>query len=254
MKVAFVLVAALLLGACQTDKLVTKQADDPRPTSVNYIARPKGPQVAKGAVIFINGLDFRNLRHHYDDPTPDILRWFVTAGFDVYRLDLAPKDQNPSDVLFAATERAILHMRRQNYRRVFIVGQSAGGNAGLASISQGSPVQSDGAIAFAVGGINGLASAEFNLGYHRLFTGQIEPTKRVAVFHFRNDKVLGQWQREAVEISRANLSGRRNAMVRVPPTVEGHGAAGTFEFESAYGRCLAEFLAADDPDGSVCPP
>jgi len=254
MKIAFVLVAALLLGACQTDNLVTTRTDDPRPTSVNYVARPKGPQVAKGAVIFINGIDFRNRTHQYDDPTPDILQWFVRGGFDVYRLDLAPSDQSPAGRLFAATERAISDMRRQNYKRVYVVGQSAGGVAALISVSRERSIQSDGAIAIAVGGINAVESPQLNLWAHREIVDGIRTDRRAAVFHFRDDELLGRWHNEAVAICRARLDGRRNAMVRVPPGVTGHYAMDDAAFVKTYGACLAAFLAADDPDGSVCPP
>jgi hypothetical protein len=116
MKAVLAAVLALALGACQTDKLVTKQADNPRPTSVNPIAKSKGPQVAKGAVLFINGIDSRDRTHQHDDPTPDILQFFVDGGFDVYRLDLAPGDQAPFGRVFAAMTGTISDMRRQNYR------------------------------------------------------------------------------------------------------------------------------------------
>jgi alpha-beta hydrolase superfamily lysophospholipase len=254
MKAAFVLVAALLLGACQTDKLATKQADDPRPTSVNPIAKPKGPQIAKGAVLFINGIDGRNLRHHADEETPDILHWFAGGGFDVYRVDLAPKDQDPSDRVFAAMDRAIFDMRRQNYRRVYVVGQSAGGVAALVSTEKHRSVQSDGAIAIAVGGFSGNETAQINLQFHELIVREVTPATRVAVFHFRDDQILGRWHNEAVRISRSKLDGRRNAMVRVPPGVTGHYAMDTPAFVRTYGACLTQFLAADDPDGSICPP
>jgi pimeloyl-ACP methyl ester carboxylesterase len=152
MKVAFVLVAALLLGACQADKLVTKWIDDPRPTSVNPIATPKGPQATKGAVLFINGVDYADRRtHHIDEDTPHILNWFSFAGFDVYRLDLSPKDQDRYNLIFDAMDRAISDMRRQSYRQVYVVGQSVGGVAALVSTLL-RPIQSDGAVAFAAGG------------------------------------------------------------------------------------------------------
>jgi hypothetical protein len=295
MKAAFVLIAALLLGACQTTKpagisaacaneiadvehynrllverglppsivlnrhcraeqLAGQQIEDTRPTSVNYIARPKGPQVAKGAVIFINGIDFRNRTHHYDDTTPDILHWFLAGGFDVYRLDLAPNDQAPFGRIFAAMSNTISDMRRQNYRRVYVVGQSAGGVAALISVSRERPVQSDGAIAIAVGGVNALESPQLNLQAHRDILSEIRTDKRTAVFHFREDELLGRWHNEAVALSRSKLDGRRNAMVRVPPGVTGHYAMDDSAFLQTYGRCLTEFLAADDPDGSICPP
>jgi len=254
MKAILAAVLALALGACQTDKLVTKQADDPRPTSVNPIAKPKGPQVAKGAVLFINGIDFRDRTHMIDDETPDILQWFAGSGFDVYRIDLAPADQAPFERVFAAMDRAIADTRRQNYRRVYVVGQSAGGVAALTSIMRDSPIQSDGAIAIAVGGVNALESAQTNLQAHRAILNGIATTKRVAVFHFRDDELLGRWHNEAVEISRDKLSVRRNAMVRVPPNVTGHYAMDDARFVKTYGACLAEFLASDDPNERVCPP
>jgi len=253
MKAILAAVLALALGACQTDNLVTKQADDPRPTSVNPIAPLKGPQVAKGAVLFINGVDFRNLTHHIDEATPSIMYWFANGGFDVYRLDLAPKDQNPAPRLFAATDKAIEGLRRQSYRRVFVVGHSGGGIAALTSTTAG-PIQSDGAIAFASGGVNALDSAEENLRFHRLLTSEIPANKRVAIFHFRDDELLGRWHREAVNISTSTLQGRKNAMVRVPPRATGHLATQSSALANIYGRCLAEFLAADDPNERVCPP
>ena len=102
------------------------------------------------------------------------------------------------------------------------------------------------------GGVNGLEPAEFNLRFHRQFTSQVQPNKRVAVFHFPNDEIFGRWQKEAIEISFANLGNRRNAMVRVPPLVTGHEGMNKFYFIDTYGRCIAEFLAADEPNERIC--
>jgi alpha-beta hydrolase superfamily lysophospholipase len=252
MKVAFVLVAALLLGACQTDNLVTKQANDPRPTSVDYIAKPKGPQVAKGAVLFINGVDGTSPSHHYDFDTPNILYWFSGAGFDVYRLNLAPKDQVPFGRVLQATDRAISDIRRQNYRKIFVVGQSAGGVSALVTLIEGGNV-ADGAIAFAPVAV-GNAPKNQQIEWHTDIVSKIGPTRRVAIFHFDGDDLVKNWHKEAVAISSAKLANRRNAMIRVPSNASGHFGFESVAFQNTYGLCLAEFLATDDPNERVCPP
>ena len=253
MKAAFALVAALLLGACQTDKLVTKQADDPRPTSVNYVFKPKGPQIAKGAVLFLHGGDSQSRDHDLEIKAPRFLTYMDGIGFDVFRLDLAPRDQNADAIFHRWLPSTVADFRRQRYKKVYVVGQSAGGMAAL--VAARSDVQlSDGAVAFAPGW-NAREPVSTQVGWHRAAISKIAPSTRVAIFHFRKDELAGRWHKEAVSISNEAFAGRRNAMVRVPPgDIEGHGAIGLQEFANIYGSCLAEFLASDDPDGSVCPP
>jgi hypothetical protein len=41
-------------------------------------------------------------------------------------------------------------------------------------------------------------------------------------------------------------------MVRVPPLVTGHEGMNKFYFIDTYGRCIAEFLAADEPNERIC--
>jgi pimeloyl-ACP methyl ester carboxylesterase len=253
MKAIFAAVLALALGACQTDKLVTKQADDPRPTSVNFVFKPKGPQVAKGAVLFVHGGDYRSGEHDLDKKSPRFLTYIDGIGFDVFRLDLAPRDQNAEAVFDRWLPSAVADFRRQRYKKVYVVGQSAGGFTAL--IAARNDIRfADGAIAFApTWNANDPVSTILRIHRETLF--KIAPSTRVAIFHFRNDELAGRWHKEAVSISNEVFAGRRNAMVRVPPgDIEGHGAIGLQEFANIYGKCLAEFLAADDPNERVCPP
>jgi hypothetical protein len=253
MKAILAAVLALALGACQTDKLVTKQADDPRPTSVNPVFKPKGPQVAKGVVLFLHGGDHQSGDHDLDSKSPRFLTYIDGIGFDVFRLDLAPRDQNAESIFDRWLPSTIADFRRQRYKKVYVVGQSAGGITAL--ISTRSDVQlSDGAVAFApVWNANDPITAILRV--HRDTLSKIAPSTRVAIFHFRNDELIGNWHDQAVGISRQALGNRSNAMVRVPPgDIEGHGAIGLQDFANIYGKCLAEFLAADDPNERVCPP
>jgi pimeloyl-ACP methyl ester carboxylesterase len=294
MKAAFVLVAGLLLGACQTTKpvgistacaneiaaverynllrdiefmppivlrphclaeqIAGRQIEDTRPTSVNPIAPPKGPRATKGAVLFINGVDYaQRRRHHIDESTISVLDWISFAELDVYRLDLSVIDQSRFNLIFAAMDRAIGDMRGQGYRRVFVAGHSIGAVAALVSVSS-RPVQSDGAVLFAAGFMDASQSRETNLHRYQAWTSAVQPDKRIAVFHFRDDEIFGALHEETVEISRQTLGTRRNAMVRVPSRVTGHDGTKDFNFYNIYGRCLGEFLAAENPNERVCPP
>lgn len=253
MKLILAAVLALALGACQTDKLVTKQPADSRPTSVNSVFKPKGPKVAKGAVLFLHGGNHLSGDHDLDAKSPRFLTYIDGTGFDVFRLDLAPRDQNVDGVFDRWLPSTIANFRRQGYKKVYVVGQSAGGFAAL--VSARNDVQlSDGAVAFApVWNFNDPVNTMLRL--HRETVSKIAPSTRVVIFQMRNDELIGNWHDQAVAISRQALANRRNAMVRVPPgDIEGHGAIGLQEFANIYGSCIAQFLAADDPDGSICPP
>lgn len=236
----------LALAACQTTG--TPQ----RGTKLNPIARPLGPQAAKGAVLWMDGISGSNPSHHADIPTPDILHWFIPAGLDVYRLDLGIADQRSLDAPTIRAREAITALRSSGYRRVFAVGQSAGAFTALELVGEPRPV-ADGAIAFAPG-VSFRAPIEQQIEWHRGVMRQIRPDRRVAVFHFQRDEIASSWHEDAVRISRAALADRRNAMVRVPPTVFGHLGFTRTGFASIYAQCLVEFLETEQSSGAICPP
>ncbi len=240
-------VGALLLGACQTTG--TPQ----RGTELNPIATPRGAQHAIGAVLYLHGKDSRNVRHEAEQRSPPMLNSLQSAGFDVFRLDLSPGDQAVGVFPNRVVPPAIRRLREAGYRPVYLVGQSAGGWVALMEIGKDALAGADGAIAFAPA-LNGYAPIANQVTLHRLTLDHLTNGRRVAIFHFRNDHLLLNWHGDAVRLSQTALSGRPDAMVRVPDLILGHDAAGEQSFADRYGDCLARFLAADRADQSVCPP
>lgn len=239
------LVGALLLGACQTTG--TPQ----RGTELNPIAPPKGAQQALGAVLYLHGANMFNKRHQSLDRVPPMLDNLVRAGFDVYRLDLAPQDQNRDAITQRRLPQSVATLRDAKYRKVYVVGHSAGGVLAMHAIGHGR--LADGAIAFAPGW-NATEPVARQIAFHRAMLAELNHDRRIAIFHFQNDHLLLNWHADAVRMSRAAMAGRTDAMVRVPDLILGHDAAGEQAFADRYGDCLARFLVDVRADQSVCPP
>jgi hypothetical protein len=245
-------VLLLLLTACQTDTRPVVSTDA-RPTQVNPISKPKGAGAVRGAVLYIDGISAASTVHQADNETMDILYWFEGGGFDVFRLDLSVSDQQSPDLERVISPNAVRQLRSRGYKRVYVVGQSAGGYLALSSIGRQNSSYADGAIAFAPG-VSRLYSVQQQLAWHSELLSDLDQKKRVAIFMFKDDEVLGNWHADGVRIAKSLIGDRQNAMFRVPEYVTGHGGFQKMGFAKAYGDCLVSFLAAEVADASICPP
>lgn len=246
MRALLILLLVTALAGCQT----TGTAQ--RGTELNPISKPKGSAEVRGAVLFVGGASGYTPEHHANRQTPDILYWLEGSGFDVYRLDLSASDQSILGTVIDRARAASMDLRARGYKRVYLVGQSAGGFAALTALMRGNAF-ADGAIAFAPG-VNARETVAQQIAWHQEALKNLAPDRRVAMFFFNDDELFGPWQPEAVEIARRATAGRQDAMVRVPSGVSGHLGFNRTGFARAYGECLSTFLVAEKPDGSVCPP
>lgn len=238
-----VICLGLLVAACQAFTPLGESSFRP-------VGEVRGPQGGSPAILYLFGGTAYPPIDQAQFKTPKILDYFIKTGFDAYRLDLSAFDQAFGSTSMARTQETLLKLRGMGYARIYVVGQSAGGNNALISIGGPNPL-ADGAIAFAPGSNSRLPIQRQEILFDNVVS-KAAPIKRVAIFLFDEDELLGNWHAERIMIVKRWLSGRTNAMMVVPARVRGHSGANTDAFADDFGVCLTRFLNDEVGSGKIC--
>lgn len=209
----------------------------------------RGPATAQGVVIWLHGTNAD--RAESRGPAPFAMDALADAGFDVFRLQRPPANDNLTSGTTALI-RAIADLRGQGYRRVILAGQSAGAWISLNVMTQ-RDVNVDGIIAFAPArfGERGRSQNwERNASWLYMMAREMRPA-RVLLFLFENDNFDpgGRGPELARIFAERQVSA---AIVDRPPGIIGHAAGVTFVFARRYGECLVSFARRDDLTGFAC--
>lgn len=211
-----------------------------------------GPQRAQGVILFSHGrsgagADLRN------DPVQGWVSAFNDAGWDVWRYDRAPTEDETN----AATQRLIAGLpalRAQGYRRVVLAGQSRGGwHSLLAAGERPGLMDAVIAIAPATHGDRGLNHGAALDEWRRIVTALPNDRVRIAAVLFREDAFdpLPSARIERLEAQAA----RRSAPTLIISPATGpadHGGGANPVFVRDWSACLLAFAtAAQPPTGTL---
>jgi hypothetical protein len=215
-----------------------------------YDAGSRGPEAAKGAVIWNHGRTANG--RDANGETPFFLDALRDAGWDVFRLQRSAA----VDTEEASTLALIGHaeaLRAQGYKRIVSAGQSFGGWISyFAAAKRAGLFHAIIATAPAAHGEAGT-SPDWKLNADRLYAlaESINPT-RVMSFFFQGDPYdPGGRGRHIAKILTAR--GIPNVMIDRRPGLEGHGVSRTLAFARVYESCVRDFVELPQlPRGFTC--
>jgi dienelactone hydrolase len=203
---------------------------------------PLGPRQARGAVIWSHG---RSLREDSLVPTPPYIAVLRQAGWDTYRFNRMRQGDTLAESSQALVD-AVGALKRQGYGRVVLAGQSFGAFLSLMAADASSEV--DGVIATApaaFGNFGGYYDS-WRKNASRLYPllQQLQGHVRILLFFFHGDDFdpggRGERSHEILAASHVN-----HLVVDQPAAFTGHVAAATPAFAEHFGRCIADFIAAE---------
>lgn len=224
---------------------------DFRPATFYGLPAPllRGAEAARGLVIWTHGTDALP----YIDQAPVLAWYFAQAGWDVYRLYRGPEhDRRQSSV--RKLETGLATARALGYRRIVLMGHSAGGWAAVETLARDRADADD----TSVSGVIALAPAAFGhagngvgweLNDHgmRPFWRRLAPTAlRIAVAYFPQDVfyddempgIRGAWLRNLLQ-----TAGSAHAVVDAGlPAPAGHGSGLGWHFARRYGACFLQLM------------
>jgi hypothetical protein len=208
----------------------------------------RGPRSAAGLVVwshgYAHGLDAARTAPHHS------VAAFVKGGYDLYRFDRRWINNWASDA--GDLSDAVGEARRLGYKRVLLMGQSAGAWVSIASL--GRDVLADGVLAVAPahhGQVGKMYDPTIAGSDWETIIGDIRPGPRVAVVLFSGD-AYDVGGRGAVA-KKTLVPGRNPTLVLDRPDgFDGHGAGASFRFAQKFGRCLFRFLAGNGGVEAPC--
>jgi hypothetical protein len=231
-----------LIGAALLALFVALPAHAQSELVAGYDVIPaRGPEQAKGAVIWNHGLS--RLTEAAGE-TPFVVDHLQAAGWDVFRLQRRwasdRMDTSPAALVDAATQ-----LRKQGYRKIVSSGQSFGAWISFAAAAQASGLI-DAIVAFAP-----AAHGEFGVspvwernaeGLYEVIDG-VGPSTRVLTFFFNNDNLDPGGRAPRLNQIFSDHKVPHSTIDR-PPGFSGHGVGLTHAFAHVYGACVVAFIEA----------
>jgi pimeloyl-ACP methyl ester carboxylesterase len=203
-----------------------------------------GPQAAQGAVIWNHGTT-----SYYGalDSSQSAIPAFVAAlsddRWDVFRLDRPPAGESPNTSTEALLA-AISQLKAQGYRRIVLMGQSAGAWISLIAAGKSADVHAVIATAPAYYGVN---RPKNTMNASALY-GYLEGIKAARVMlAFFTDDPYDPGGRGAEADAILGRNGVPRLIVDRPEGLSGHGAGTSGLFYRRYGPCLRAIMG----DGAV---
>jgi dienelactone hydrolase len=200
----------------------------------------RGPEQAKGAVIWNHGL--ARLAEAAGE-TPFFVDHLQRDGWDVFRLQRRWASDRPEDSSNALIEEA-RKLKAQGYRKIVTAGQSFGGWISIMAAGKTSNLF-DAVIATAPAAYGEVGvSSTWRLNADKLYdiAALMNPT-RALVFLFENDHFDpgGRGPKLRQILSDRGVPG---AVVDRPNGFSGHGVGQTSAFAHVYGPCVVAFVDA----------
>jgi len=194
-----------------------------------------GPQQARGAVIWNHGT---STYYAALDSSKSVIPSFVTLlrddRWDVFRLDRPPAGESPNtstEALLAAVQQ----VKAQGYRRIVLMGQSAG--AWIALITAGKSADIYAVVATAPA-YYGVDRPRFTMNASALYDylDDIKTTRIMLAFF--NDDPFDPGGRGAKAEAILGRHGVPHLIVDRPDGLNGHGASSSALFYHRFGPCL----------------
>lgn len=209
----------------------------------------KGPQAARGVVLWSHGVEGRKAQYQYQPN--QVVKRFARAGWDVIKVQRNPRNERgwiPSGVRHAKdlVERAH-QAKAEGYKQVIAAGQSYGGAISVEAAGKTTVI--DGVLAMAPG----HGSDATGSGHARMFDSLTDQlitaigrmkTPRAVIMIAEND-IYHPFEVRGPKL-RAALIKRGSPFVLFDETMplKGHGAGATPQFDQWYGACVVGFLTA----------
>ena len=211
-----------------------------------------GPSRAKGAIVWSHGRA-PGLKDSRGTPMPPFVVYFANAGWDVFRFDRDPRQDEVNWATAKLDEGARL-LRRLGYARVVAAGGSRGAWHSLAALRE--PGVLDGVIA-AAPAMHGTSDAgpktrRGMADYRTLLERVADSRARIALFVFDDDEYDPDPPARAELAERAIGEKGNPRLVMRPAGISGHSAAGSRDFTLRYAPCLVRFIESVTPGPYAC--
>ena len=203
------------------------------------------PQQAAGVVLWSHGYGGATSDNRNSN-APGFLSVLNDAGFDIYRFDRSPQEDDIAASLARLLREAPL-LRAAGYRRVIMAGQSRG--AWQSILLAGAMPEVVDAVIAAAPAAHGSDAAGHTMAvddFRRALSGLTAARPRLAVALFDGDPYDPDVTARSSLVEA--LVDRRTAptLLLRPPTIRGHGGATELSFTQTYGACLLTFLIAPE--------
>lgn len=203
------------------------------------------PQQAAGVVLWSHGYG-GTTSDNRNSNAPGFLSVLNDAGFDIYRFDRSPQEDDVAASLARLLREAPL-LRAAGYRRVVMAGQSRG--AWQSILLAGAMPEAVDAVIAAAPAAHGSDATGHTMAvddFRRALAGLTPARPRLAVALFDGDPFDPDVAARSGIVEA--LVDRRSAptLLLRPPTIRGHGGATELSFTQVYGACLLTFLIAPE--------
>ena len=203
------------------------------------------PQQATGVVLWSHGYGGATSDNRNSN-APGFLSVLNDAGFDIFRFDRSPQEDDIAASL-ARLLREAPTLRAAGYRRVIMAGQSRG--AWQSILLAGAMPEAVDAVIAAAPAAHGADAAGHTMAvddFRRALSGLTAARPRLAVALFDGDPFDPDVTARSGLVEA--MVDRRTAptLLLRPPTIRGHGGATELTFTQTYGACLLTFLIAPE--------
>ncbi len=203
------------------------------------------PEHAAGVVLWSHGYGGATTDNRNSN-APGFLSVLNDAGFDIYRFDRSPQEDDIAASLARLLREAPL-LRAAGYRRVVMAGQSRG--AWQSILLAGAMPEAVDSVIAAAPAAHGADAAGHTMAlddFRRALAGLAPARPRLAVALFDGDPFDPDVAARSGLVEA--LVERRTAptLLLRPPTIRGHGGATELGFTQTYGACLLTFLIAPE--------
>jgi pimeloyl-ACP methyl ester carboxylesterase len=197
----------------------------------------KGPQAAKGAVIWSHGINSILGKEDADSPTPVFIGLFRDDGWDVFRLNRARMIEEPRTTTEELVAR-VHRLKQQGYAKIVLAGQSGGAWISLMAAGRSDEIHAVIANAPAYYGTSrGSVSMEFQKNAFVLYD-HIDRIRRgrIMISFFRDDAFDpgGRGVEADAILSRHDVP---HLILDRPEELAGHGAGNSGLFMRRFGAC-----------------
>jgi len=208
----------------------------------------RGPQRAKGAMIWSHGLE---KVAESAGALPFYADAFRDAGWDVFTLSRRWASDNPQNSS-AALGREVETLKRAGYQRIVLAGQSFGAWLSVMVAAQRDDIHAVIATApAAYGPVGPASSGQLNADQFYKLAEQVKKA-RMMVFLFERDSFDPGGRGPALDaiFTRRALP---HLIVDRPPGLLGHGVGGSPGFARRFGACMVAFSDVPEvPQGFTC--
>ncbi len=203
------------------------------------------PPQAAGVVLWSHGYGGATSDNRNSN-APGFLSVLNDAGFDIYRFDRSPQEDDVAASLARLLREAPL-LRAAGYRRVVMAGQSRG--AWQSILLAGAMPEAVDAVIAAAPAAHGSDVSGHTMAvddFRRALAGLTPGRPRLAVALFDGDPFDPDVAaRSGLVEAMVNRRTAPTLLLR-PPTIRGHGGATELGFTQTYGACLLTFLIAPE--------